>query len=222
MYIELPRDKLLWTGTWEKHIAELISSQVSQGKAALDIGSHRGFMAGVMALAGASRVLCFEPNPNNISRLEELCSLNPSLPFEILPFALSDTNGTAEFSVMPEDTMGKLSDSSFQIDELDQQRFEVDVRTLDTICLDHDIGEIGMIKIDVEGAEGMVLQGAERVLREIRPILIIEIHTYELLLEIEELLQAYGYEVRLIDLDRKQISGETFRVCHVQASVAHE
>lgn len=58
-----------------------------------------------------------------------------------------------------------------------------------------------VIKIDVEGAEGMVLRGAAEILRRFRPILVISTHPYwlpasESADELFEVLAGYGYHVK--------------------------
>ena len=93
--IKLPDDKLIWTGTWEKEISEVIAENVKKGLASYDIGSHRGFMAGIMALTDASKVYCFEPNPQNLKHLAVLHKLNDQFKLEVLPYAVSDSDGEA-------------------------------------------------------------------------------------------------------------------------------
>ena len=54
--VHLPQDKQIWTGTYEAEVATKICETVNPGKACFDIGAHRGFLSGVMAVAGASEV----------------------------------------------------------------------------------------------------------------------------------------------------------------------
>jgi hypothetical protein len=70
--------------------------------------------------------------------------------------------------------------------------------TGDTVALDDWVYVQGrpapaLIKIDVEGAEMVVLQGADRILRELRPNLLIETHSPELEESCIELLRSHGY-----------------------------
>lgn len=50
-----------------------------------------------------------------------------------------------------------------------------------------------VIKIDIEGAELLALRGAHRVLRERKPVLLVEVHTPEIGVEFYPLLENYGY-----------------------------
>src|SRR5947209_3187631 len=63
MWIELPQDKSLWTGTYEADFAGRLAAAVEPGDVCYDVGGYRGFFAGVCALAGAREVHIFEPLP---------------------------------------------------------------------------------------------------------------------------------------------------------------
>jgi FkbM family methyltransferase len=216
--IKLPDDKLIWTGTWEKEIAEVIAENVQKRTVSYDIGSHRGFMAGIMALAGASQVYCFEPNPENIEHLSMLRKLNPDLNLKVLDYAVSDKDGMAEFSIMPESSMGKLSESSFQSGVDNEGKIQVKVKALDNLIENGEIEMPGFVKIDVEGAEYSVLQGARKLIEKCWPTFVIELHSFNLANDCKKFLDDYGYSSRIIqngiDLQQEQ----TFSVCHLLAT----
>ena len=65
--------------------------------------------------------------------------------------------------------------------------------TLAAICEEHGVGTIDFLKIDVEGAEASILRGATRVLEELGPRLLIEMHAPELIQECIALLRSRGY-----------------------------
>jgi len=215
--IHLPEDKLLWTGIWEKEITELVAERVYHGSIALDVGSHRGFFAGVMALAGAKEVICFEPNPENISNLEVLCRLNSGLPLRVMPIAVAESDGTAAFSIMPENTMGKLTSSDFQKSAKSEELLEVIVRSLDSLMHELNWKNIGLVKIDVEGAELAVLKGAVHLLDVCRPTLVIEVHTFDLLESCRSFLESRAYKVRVVESGPNALDADSFRVCHLEA-----
>ena len=171
-----------------------------------------------MALAGASRVYCFEPNPENISRLEKLCLLNPQLSLQVVPVAVAECDGTANFSVMPEDTMGKLATSDFQKNAESAELLEVTVRSLDSLMREFDWHNVGLVKIDVEGAELSVLKGGIELLKLCRPILIIEIHTFDLLGQCRLFLEEQDYRVRVVENSLYTVDVNSFRVCHLEAT----
>ena len=215
--IKLPDDKLYWTGTWEKDITEVIYKNIVKGKPSCDIGSHRGFIAGIMALAGSSKVFCFEPNPENIRHLEKLLDLNKILKLTILPYAVAQEDGEAQFSIMPETSMGKLAESSFQPEVSSNSIINVTVKTLDGMLISHEIEAPGFIKIDVEGAELLVLKGAKDIIEQYKPVFVIELHSYTLAQDCINYLKDYGYDTQIIQKNIDLNNEASFRVCHLLA-----
>ncbi len=207
--ITLPDDKGIWTGTYESELATLVASATRQGEPALDIGGWKGFFGGVMALAGASRVQIFEPMPANCAQIRRMIELNPGLPIELVEAAVSDAEGPLEFEVMPQSSMGKLTASSFQAGR-NGQRIEVRAVALDNLLEEGKIQPPSVIKIDVEGAELLVLRGAIKLLTEHRPVLFMEVHSPELARGCRSLLQQAGYDIRILEPDGREI-------CHFHA-----
>jgi hypothetical protein len=126
--------------------------------------------------------------------------------------------GVTQFVVMPEESMGKLSNSGFQRQQPGAEAIEVGAETLDHLVESGMVPEPDLIKIDVEGAEAMLLAGGERVLRKRRPQLFIEVHSPELARECDEMLSAYGYRVRVLQRDKAPELRTDPEVCHFFAS----
>lgn len=217
MRLTLPEDKLYWTGTWEYEIASELASLVPTGGLCFDIGSHRGYMAGVMCAAGAGQVVCFEPNPTMAATLDDLCSLNPELPLRVERCAVGGAEGEAIFELMSESSMGKLADSAFQSDVRGHDRIAVTVRTLDGLIEEGTLPAPDLLKIDIEGAEFDALEGARATIERHRPVLLIEIHAFELLGRCRDWLGARDYEVQVLQGPLASITAENFRVCHLRA-----
>src|SRR5262249_36728472 len=125
--ITMPLDKDLWTGTYEQDFAIALRGHVKPGDVCYDIGGYRGYMSGIMALAGASKVFVFEPVPANQQALRRLCELNRTLPIELLALAAGRIDGQASFRVMPDPSMGKLASSTFQQDAPAVNEIRIDV-----------------------------------------------------------------------------------------------
>ncbi len=77
-------------------------------------------------------------------------------------------------------------------------RVVVPVRTADSVVRDDAARTPHVIKIDVEGAELLVLRGAVEIVRTFRPTMIVEVHSAKLAFEVNRWLQAQGYEVRVL------------------------
>ncbi|ABK44930.1 methyltransferase FkbM family [Magnetococcus marinus MC-1] len=215
MPISLPTDKLIWTGTYEKVVGEKMGRLTPTQGVCLDIGSHRGYMAGIMALHGAAQVHCFEPMPDNITHLQRLQQLNPELPLYVQPYAMGNRQGDARFAIMPESSMGKLSDSSFQVEAAHVTEINVAVRRVDDLVAEGVVMIPQLIKVDVEGAELEVLAGAQQTIEQNRPIMVIEVHSSALAVECQAWLQERGYRVEVLETGAVYDPTQPYRLCHL-------
>jgi FkbM family methyltransferase len=206
--LKLPDDKLFWTGLWEKEFAERLALATRQGGVCLDVGAYRGYFSGVMAVQGAGEVHCFEPNPDNIVKLERLAELNPDLPLKVHQMALGDADGETEFVLMSEDTMGKLADSSFQRERSTGKRFEVKLCKLDTLVSEGKVPAPSLIKVDVEGAEKMFLEGAAESIKRSKPTILLEYHSGPLARDCAALLEDSGYSIEWLETNDPSSLGE--------------
>jgi FkbM family methyltransferase len=193
--VTLPEDKAIWAGTFEPEFSQALHNAVSKGDVCYDIGGYRGFISGVLALSGASRVIVFEPLPENIAALKRLAELNPSLPIQIEQKAVGKVDGKIGFKVMPDQSMGKLADSTFQAERAPSREILVHLVCLDTCIFEHGLPKPNVIKIDVEGAEAEVLEGAKRTLKECSPVILIEAHSGQLAESCARELRDHSYKV---------------------------
>jgi FkbM family methyltransferase len=218
--ISLPRDKAIWSGTYEIEFATVLSHSVKPGYICYDIGGYRGFFSGVLALAGAKSVIVFEPFPENIAQLDRLAENNPQLPLCIKSMAVGDKDGFADFYAMTEPSMGKITSSPFQSDIKGESLLTVPIAKLDSLVLGEVIPPPQVIKIDVEGAEMQVLDGASKMLELYHPQLFIEAHSSELAAKCTLMLKNLGYCITMLeDTFDKQHNTE---ICHLIATLAHK
>lgn len=181
----------------------------------LDVGAHIGYHSlGFAALFPNCRVMAFEPNPANLERLQQHLRINEQVADRItlFPAALSDVEGTLTFrsSANIEDQTssgGYLERGKPPLDAAIYERAGFSTTTvathrLDQLAQEHAWTNIKVVKIDVEGAEHLVLEGAVEVLRRDHPMLLMEIHSVVCMLEVLKLLHPLGYEVSLLHEDR--------------------
>jgi hypothetical protein len=76
-------------------------------------------------------------------------------------------------------------------------RVVVPVRTADSLVGDG-VARPHVVKIDVEGAELLVLRGASEMINVGRPVMIVEAHSARLVFDLQEWLASRGYQVRLV------------------------
>jgi FkbM family methyltransferase len=148
----------------------LVRHLVEPGSTALDIGASIGLYAAEMARY-ADRVIAFEPNPKVATFAERVAPRN----VEVVNMALSSAPGRAALS-MPVSAKGRAVTELASIAPrrpLEAQAFTVEVETqrLD----DFPVSNCSFIKIDVEGHEEAVLDGASALVAAQRPVLMIEL-----------------------------------------------
>jgi len=210
----LPQDKAIWAGIYEPAFARALAESVRPGDVCCDIGSYRGFFSGVLALAGARRVYAFDPLAENCLQIRSVIAANPELPIELFEIAVGDRAGHVDFQVMPEASMGKLASSPFQAEEHGIALMRVEMRSLDELVQSGRVEIPNIIKIDVEGAEMFVLEGAGRLLAAAHPKLFIEVHSRQLARRCRDLLKANGYSIRVLETETEPDFCTEPEVCH--------
>jgi FkbM family methyltransferase len=147
------------------------------GMTFFDIGANVGFFSVIAArLVGpGGRVVAFEPLPSNARALAHNALLNGLRNVAVRQEALAATDGEATFLLSTEPTWGKLSGAGKPPDQQDGET-TVAVRRLDGVIERDRLSAPDVMKIDVEGAEVDLLAGAERTLRERRPVILMELH----------------------------------------------
>jgi FkbM family methyltransferase len=164
-------------GTSEPGVQRAMGHLISGGMTVYDIGANVGFLTVIAArLVGVTgRVISFEPLPSNVRQIVHNLQLNGFSQVLVRQEALGAENGNATFLVSAEPTWGKLASLGTgvgsQIGEM-----KVLVRKLDSAFEDDQLPAPDVIKIDVEGAEIDVLEGARELLCRERPLLMIELH----------------------------------------------
>jgi len=179
------------------------------GDQVIDIGANIGYHALRWAqhLGPDGVVFAFEPAPPNYEALLANLALNPSLPVEAHRLALGDRAGSLALS---SDRPG-ITSGSYSAKNTNSGGFEVRQQTLDDWAEDRDLARLRLVKLDVEGWEAMVLDGAAATIRERRPHLMLEWNpghdeTAALADRLEQLTTAGRYEAFLID--RTRITGK--------------
>lgn len=149
---------------------QLLPLLVQSGELACDVGANRGLFSYWLLKLGA-RVATFEPNPQmaRVLRHRFAGALRDGR-MRVFEGALSDRAGSADLHV----PRGYSPLATIDGSALDHDT-AVDVVPVNCFRLDDCVSEdVSFIKIDVEGYEQHVLDGARRLLRAFRPTLLIE------------------------------------------------
>jgi FkbM family methyltransferase len=148
----------------------VLDKLLRRGGTAVDVGANQGFFAYALSKI-ADRVVAFEPNPDYALFARVMLRGRA----EVHRLALSDKPGRATFRV-PVDHDGTVLHFAGSLKHAHSQfpryrSYDVAVRTLDAFAL----ADVRFIKVDVEGSEREVLDGARRTIARDRPLLLLEL-----------------------------------------------
>jgi FkbM family methyltransferase len=162
-----PKDKVITyrvmaDGLWEENETHWVSQFVGEGDTFVDIGANVGYFTLVASrLVGENgHVYAFEPDPVAFSILQRNVRLNGLDNVTLEQKAVSNEPGSIQLFLSEENK------GNHQIYETEEKRLAIDVEAvpLDDYFRDYD-GDIDFIKIDTQGAEGVIVQGMDEVLR---------------------------------------------------------
>jgi FkbM family methyltransferase len=204
--------RLMWGGAYEPHVRRCFAALLRPGDTFVDVGAHIGFFSMIASsLVGPSgKVYAFEANSTLFQTLRSNAEQFPWMVASLR--AVCDKSGSVAFSnpqQAGESGWGKLA----------SVRSEGHIESVEAVSLDewHEnlrFPPIRLIKIDAEGSEPFILEGARRVIANSRPYLIVELND-ELLREVGRTrksvtgsLREQGYRIFAISLDGLDESSE--------------
>jgi len=174
---DINRDLIIHKGLREPECTKIIKQELKKGMRVIDIGANIGYYALCEAkmVGGEGKVFAIEPEPKNFKALNKNISLNNYSNIRTFQCAVGDKSGKTPFYISDKSnwhTAGKLKESR-NIKIIDQ--IEIDMVTLDDFAKNRE--PINFVRMDVEGFEPFILDGAKNLLSQNSPMkLFIEIH----------------------------------------------
>lgn len=155
------------------------------GDVVIDVGAHIGYIAVFFAdLVGSSgHVYAFEPRPNNLPYIRRNCANCHYSNISLIEMAVSSSEGCASLYVEALSGQNNSLVENYEVFAANARSAgslaetapaEVQTIRLDSYVEQHALRP-ALVKIDVEGAEAAVLNGAINILRLIRPVLMVEV-----------------------------------------------
>ena len=197
MALDLQSEKDYWLGTYEANLQAAARHFIQPGITVYDVGANIGYISLMAArLNGPNgKVFSFEALPANIQRLEQNRALNQlEERISIQPAAVVAGSGPVTFFMHHSGAMGKAQGSAGREEEY-QQKIEVNGLSLDNFVYGQNQPLPALVKMDIEGGEGMALEGMTRILKDAPPIFLIELHGEQAARSVWEQLSACGYSL---------------------------
>ena len=201
------------TGCAEEGMNEALCRYLKPGDCFYDVGAHIGFYSLIAArLIGQSgHIVAFEPDPGNAETVRENAAKNGFPGISVVCAAISDRDEVVRFHRSAQDGPSRMSGMLIRENATEIQESEIipcRAVSLDSFSSRHETPNL--VKIDVEGAELQVLEGARSLLRQKQPVLIIEVHDQQTLPSVRSLLSGVGYVVEPIELKKREARARHF------------
>ncbi|MGB6900678.1 MAG: FkbM family methyltransferase [Candidatus Acidiferrum sp.] len=168
--------ELMYNG-FEETEMRFVQQLLRPGMTVLDIGAHHGLytLLASKRVGRSGRVIAFEPSPRECRRLAKHVRVNRCSNVEMEACALGDEQRDADLFVVDG---GRDWGNSLRPPAVPERtrRVRVPVRKLDDVLTEHGIDRVDFIKLDAEGGELGVLQGARKLLQTApRPAILAEV-----------------------------------------------
>jgi FkbM family methyltransferase len=166
-------------GSFEPNEFAFLDRVLHPGMIFIDVGANDGYytLFAARRVGSTGRVVAVEPSSRERVNLKRNITRNRLDNVTVVSAALASACGVADLCLAQgvhagHNTLGKFAHDGVQADRLQR----VDVATLDKVTADLQLEGIDFIKIDVEGAEASVIDGAHHVLSKMRPMILLEIN----------------------------------------------
>ena len=204
----------LVSSDYEPDVFAAFDEQIEPGMTVFDVGASYGLYTLLAAarVGGAGRVRAFEPSASSVEALRAHIAMNHfDDRCDVVAAAVDERPGTIDFHEPKADwlrgtnMMASLSQAwvearaSFTDTEVETSRCRA--TTIDEYCADSSLSA-DLIKIDVEGAEGKVLRGAQAFLARRQGRILLEVHPFA--------LESLGESVPSV-LAQLDVAGWTYR-----------
>lgn len=198
-------------GFYELDITQILKTYCRPGMVVCDIGAHHGYFSMLMAklVTDSGNCFAFEANKSNYERILHSVSANGIQNLIVENMAVSNQSGQAEIRLYPGyNSMGRLTQ---YVGSNDQPLFSMS-EIVPSITLDEYFEmkgdrQPGLMKIDVEGAEDVVVDGGIGIISRDKPVIVMEVHRCSGV-EIENVpvvarLIKLGYDLKELQIDQE-------------------
>ena len=184
---EIIQSWIYYFSYYEKELTAFMHQHLRLGMDFVDVGANIGYYTLMAArrLGPDDRVHAFEPDTRNFKRLQEHIALNRFTNISAVQAAVAETTGTVAFYMSPQSWnwgRGSLRPAQADVQSYVCQSIRLDDYFIG--CGHGRMQRVGMIKMDIEGAELLALQGATELLKN-RPVLLLEVN--------DTLTRRFGY-----------------------------
>lgn len=157
-------DRYFYMEEFEYQTLSFFEKVISKGSVVIDVGANIGIYSMIAArkTGDTGHVYAFEPSDWAYSRLNKNIAKNKLGNIIVAKVGVSEKSGELSFYMCEDDAYNSIGSSPME--DIKEVR-KIQVISLDEFCMDKKIDNVDVIKIDTEGADYLVLKGAESILK---------------------------------------------------------
>jgi len=199
---------------WYRHGLEKVNDlSALKGKAIVDVGGYIGDSVLILSELDAECIVTFEADPNNYEMLKQTIKMNEIENVICENRALGAEEGTITVAI------GDSSSSTVNRPGFEYTgSVEIPMTTLDAYVEKHKLN-VGLIKVDIEGAETDFLKGAKETICAQKPIILLSIyHNAHDFFELKPMLESWnaGYKFKIYKPTLKDTTAETLLIAEAE------
>jgi len=174
-------EELLVFNSHEPFSTKVLLNNLHEGMVCLDVGGNIGYYATLESkkIGKSGRVIVIEPSPLNFKYLTRNLQLQNQSNYELFNYACGNRDGEAQFLISKHSNTNRvLKDHEKPSD--DMNLIKVPIIILDDFMRKKRISKLDILRMDVEGYEVEILEGAKELIRNFQPNIQIEVHLQRL------------------------------------------
>lgn len=184
----------------EPATTEIVSKALKKGMTCLDIGSNIGYYACLenKAVGKEGRIIAIEPTPLTYQYLKRNIESQDGNA-QTFNMACGDQDEPINFAVVPASNFCRVIPEGAPVPPEVKEVIKIPCKRVDTLVEELSLEKLHFLRMDIEGYEDKLFEGAKKTIRKFKPMIQIEIHTAKMGSERTEkllkYLQSEGYEV---------------------------
>lgn len=157
--------RALFTGGFETVEVEFMRQSLNPGNIFFDVGANGGIFTIIAAkkVGENGHVYAFEPGKRELELLKHNIALNNLTNVTVIETAIANKRGVTKFAISRDGAMNSLAQTNHPKQQIEGWQ-TIEITTLDDLLEELNIYKVDFLKIDVEGAEGLVIEGAKKIL----------------------------------------------------------
>lgn len=188
--------KIFFFGEYENDTNKILELYLKQDDIVLEAGANIGSETLLISkILNKGTIYCFEPNPYSFERLKINISINELKNVYAYDYALGEADSKIKFHIYPKGFCNSGMSSKYMETSITHE-ITVIQKTVDTFVHENNITKLDFIKMDIQGAEMDLLNGASETLKRFKPTIFTEAcEPYNDTKQLYEILVSLGYDV---------------------------